>query len=383
MDLHVAIVAMGVPTSRYPLHGIFEWDQAKALSKAGIKVDFLAVDLRSFRRLRPWGITNGQKDGIAWHRFSIPIGRSPLLFRVKVGAWALQKLYENVFAYAAAPNILHAHFDEYGYMAAQLSKKVHIPFLVTEHNSDILELNPPENFVHILRESHTHAMCVISVSNSLKKSIRRCTGTEAEVVPNIVSSDFSFRHIPHPNFVFVSTGALETGKRHNLIIKAFAGVRAKYDDIRLEIIGAGKLRKELQNLADNLQVADKIKFHGSLSREQIAKIYRRCDCFVLPSAFETFGVVYIEAMAAGLPVIATRCGGPEDFVTEENGILVDVDDILGLKVAMMKMYKTREKYDSQSISQSVKCKFSSTTVARQLIDTYEAVLQDIAKGKMK
>ena len=55
---------------------------------------------------------------------------------------------------------------------------------------------------------------------------------------------------------------------------------------------------------------------------EIVKVYEECDCFVLPSAGETFGVVYVEAMAAGLPVIATRCGGPEDFVNEDNGILI-------------------------------------------------------------
>ena len=380
MDLHVAIVARGLPTLRYPLHGIFEWDQAKALSKAGIQVDFFAVDLRSFRRLRPWGITHGHKDGITWHCFSIPIGRSPLLFRIKVGVWALQKLYENVFRQIAAPDIIHAHFDEFGFMAAHLSKRVHVPFVVTEHRSSILDLNLPSNFLYMLRESHSNAARVIAVSSRLKECIQRSTGVEAEIIPNIVSHCFSVRRISHQGFVFVSTGALEIGKRHRLVIEAFASILAYYDAIKLEIIGDGNLRKELQALVADLNISNKVTFHGTLAREQIAEIYRQCDCFVLPSAYETFGVVYIEAMAAGLPVIATRCGGPEDFVTEVNGILVDVDDVEGLKDAMMKMCEMREAFDGERISADTLSRFSPRSIANQLENIYTQVLWESTIG---
>lgn len=69
------------------------------------------------------------------------------------------------------------------------------------------------------------------------------------------------------------------------------------------------------------------------------------DCFVLPSRSETFGIGFIEAFATGTPVIATRCGGPEDFVNEENGMLVDVDCVDELTQKMQKMFYTADKYD--------------------------------------
>lgn len=86
-------------------------------------------------------------------------------------------------------------------------------------------------------------------------------------------------------------------------------------------IGDGHLRSVLMEYVWKHDLHDIVMFHGILSPMEIVKVYEECDCFVLPSAGETFGVVYVEAMAAGLPVIATRCGGPEDFVNEDNGIL--------------------------------------------------------------
>ena len=63
-----------------------------------------------------------------------------------------------------------------------------------------------------------------------------------------------------------------------------------------------------------------------MTRDKIAEILRASDCFVLPSKLETFGVVYIEAMACGVPVNATRCGGPESFVDDWNGALIAIND---------------------------------------------------------
>ena len=373
--MHVAIVARAVPTERYPLNGIFEWDQAKALVAAGVTIDYLAVDLRSFRRLRPWGITHGEKDGIRWHSVSIPIGPLPLLVRAKIGVWALKRLYQNVYGGGGAPDIFHANFEELGYMTAALSEAENIPFVVTEHSSDILEKEISKEYLHILSESHSKAKRVISVSNILKRSIYSHTGVIAEVIPNIIAEDFVFSKKAHSNFVFVTTAALIESKKVQLVIKAFAQVWKGFNDVILEIIGDGPQQRELVILAKRLRIAENVHFNGELPRGKIAEIYKQCDCFVLPSAFETFGVVYIEAMAAGLPVIATRCGGPEEFVTEKNGILVAVDDVDALKNAMLSMYLSRKQYDCAAIAGTAKAQFSAAVIAGRLLDVYAGVLK--------
>ncbi len=381
--MRVLIVTNGIPSEQSPLLGIFEWDQAKALVKAGIKVDFFAVDLRSFRRIRPWGIRHGEKAGIIWHSISIPIGAVPLPFMCKIGTIALRKLYQNVFGTSSkAPDIMHAHFTDMGYIASEVAVEEKIPLIITEHSSLMVKPVISESLNQIAAKGYQRAIRVLAVSNSLKENIYRHTGVIAEVVPNIVPAEFHYEQNEHIGYKFIAVANLIHGKRINVLLRAFSQLFDSCDGVALEIVGDGEQRDNLKRLASELHISERVTFHGLLSRNDIEKLYKTCDCFVLPSAFETFGVVYIEAMAAGLPVIATRCGGPEDFVTEENGILVNVDDVEGLKGAMMKMYTEHGKYDCRKISDKIKARFSAETIGKQLVNVYKYVLRDCNQGKL-
>ncbi len=370
--MHVAIVARAVPTERYPLNGIFEWDQAKALVAAGVTIDYLAVDLRSFRRLRPWGIRHGEKDGVRWHSISIPVGAIPLWGLCKIGAMALRKLYRETFEKAdREPDIVHAHFTELGYMAAELAEKEKFPLVITEHSSLMISPIIPDTLKQIATKSYQSAACVIAVSSSLKKSIYQHTGVNAEVIPNIVAEVFRYGKREHAGMKFVSVATLIYEKRIDILLRAFGLLSVVCQDAMLAIVGDGEMRKSLTTLAEELHISNKVRFYGVLPRQDINVLYKTCDCFVLPSAFETFGVAYIEAMAAGLPVIATRCGGPEDFVTEENGILVDIDDVEGLKNAMLNMYLSRKQYDGSVIAANTAARFSASAVAKRILNIYK------------
>ena len=374
--MHVLVISEGMPLAKNPLFGIFAWDQAMALSKAGIEVDFFAVDLRSFRRIRPWGIRHGKKDGIRWHSISIPIGAIPALFLCKLGTIALRSLYRNVFkSIGKSPDIMHAHFTESGYMASELANEEKIPLVITEHSSKMVQSVIPKDLRSLAEWGYQRADCVIAVSSFLQKCIYQHTGIIAEIVPNVVSAEFYCARERHGGVRFISVSHLNKGKRIDILIKAFAFLAAGYNDVILEIVGDGDQRTNLQRLAEKLNISTRVNFHGLLSRKEIGDLYRSCDCFVLPSAFETFGVAYIEAMAAGLPVIATRCGGPEDFVTEENGILVDVDDEDGLMEAMLAMYSSLEKYDCNLIATTAMERFSPFVIAERLLSIYEKVLK--------
>ncbi|NLE93381.1 MAG: glycosyltransferase family 4 protein, partial [Chloroflexi bacterium] len=108
-------------------------------------------------------------------------------------------------------------------------------------------------------------------------------------------------------------------------------------------------------------------------REEIAARMQESAVFVLASRAETFGVVYIEAMASGLPVIATKCGGPEGFVNTENGVLIEIDDLKGLIYAMQHMITKQHLYNREEISRAAQVRFSTNAVANLLMSIYTTV----------
>ena len=98
------------------------------------------------------------------------------------------------------------------------------------------------------------------------------------------------------------------------------------------------------------------------------------DAFVLSSQYETFGVVVIEALALGLPVIATRCGGPESIVRDEDGLLIPIEDISSLAIAMKTIYDNRLKYNAEEIRTACSDRYSEKSVAEQLKTGYAEIV---------
>jgi glycosyltransferase involved in cell wall biosynthesis len=133
----------------------------------------------------------------------------------------------------------------------------------------------------------------------------------------------------------VTLAHLEARKRHAVVLYALAALpEAQRPDYL--VIGDGPTRPGLTRLADQLGVADRVQFTGQLDNQRALAELARCHLFVMPSIREPFGVAYVEAMAAGLPAIATRGeGGPEDIAAAGDGIiLVPRDDHLAVAAAI-------------------------------------------------
>ena len=161
----------------------------------------------------------------------------------------------------------------------------------------------------------------------------------------------------------------------DLLLEATAKLSARGEKISLTVIGDGPEEDALRTLAGQLELTGAVRFVGRLTRPEMAELYKDHDAFVLASRAETFGVVYVEAMAAGLPVIATRCGGPEDFVDASNGILAAPGDADALADAMAQMIRTRSGYDTAAISAAAGERFSPGVIADKLTQVYADVLE--------
>ena len=108
--MYILIIARGYPTSKYLLNGVFEFDQAKALQKAGCNIVYASIDLKSIRRIRRWGIKDFEKEGVTVAEISWPVGGAGEAIFDYVGKRAVTKLYKHVVKRYGRPALVHVHF---------------------------------------------------------------------------------------------------------------------------------------------------------------------------------------------------------------------------------------------------------------------------------
>ena len=368
--MKVAIISRGTPNKQYPLYGIFEFDQAKALAKQGIEVAFVAVDFRSHAFKRKYGLMHYEKDGVQVFELSIPIN----VYRKAIPL--LQQLllipFRAMLKSFGKPDVIHAHFYSIAAIASILKRKYDIPYVVTEHSS---KLNKPAEQIsdldkRIAMKAYQSCDQLICVSEALRNNILQNFRHDSIVIPNMVDNT-SFQYIDKVKsespFVFVSVGNLIPIKAFDQLIEAFSQVK---ENAKLYIIGDGPEQENLQNQINALQLDTEVELLGRLTRDEINKVFQKSHVFVLSSQSETFGVSYIEAMYTGLPVIATRCGGPESFVNGNNGLLVPVNDVNAFAKAMELMRKNYYNYNKKLISSNCIAQFSPEVIAEKIIKSY-------------
>ena len=171
---------------------------------------------------------------------------------------------------------------------------------------------------------------------------------------------------------------MNPNKRIDLLLRAFAEAFADRIGVALEVIGDGGERGRLQQLARELDIAEQVRFAGRLSRVEVREAMWRAHGLVSSSDHETFGVAIIEAMATGIPVVATRSGGPGDFVTRSVGYLVEPGSVAALARAMRELYENHAHWfaASQDIRAACERGFGERAVVEQLLACYQRAMAD-------
>ena len=277
------------------------------------------------------------------------------------------------------PDIIHAHGYLLGVPAVILGKIYKIPVIITEHWFGF-PLRMLNFFARArARFAMNRAKIILPVSKNLEESIKSYgIKNRFKVVPNTVNAE-----IFYPSF---QKEKEEIGQRRILIVaglvpikgipyllKALSQLRQKRQDFVLDIVGDGLKRKEYEELAKKSGLNQIVKFYGFRPKEEVAEFMRRSDFFVLSSLWENLPCVLIEAMASGLPVIATNVGGIPEIVNKEEGILVPPKNIDALAEAIDYMLDHYQNYSPEKISQYAKDKFGYKAVGTLLNTIYKNV----------
>lgn len=371
------IVPSWYPTAENPGAGSFFREQAEALAARGNRVAVLYAEAR-FRRSGPAGFferTDGSVPVLA-RRGKNPIpGFEPGL-RLTRGRM-LEKLYREAEHRFGRPDLVHLHSCRQAFEAAALCRRHSLPLVWTEHYSGLMR-DPGRALRAECLCALENASVRVAVSAALRDSMLSLAGSSfretVEVVPNLVDTAVFTPEGPAARpaggFVFAAMGNFVPVKGFDILLRAFARVKRARADAVLLLAGSGPEEAALRRLAGTLGVGGAVIFTGRVPRADAPRFFRSCDCFICPGRTETFGMVLVEALACGKPVVAADCGGPRDIVTPQNGLLCLPEDDEALAGAMLSLCADVKKYPAPALRQSCSARFSAEAVCSRLEELY-------------
>lgn len=259
-------------------------------------------------------------------------------------------------------DVVHAHFFLAGAAAALVTRR---PLVVTEHWSIFLPEDPTRISFMLRRTARfafRRARIVLPVSSALERSIlAEAPGLRTTVVRNAVDTSLFRPGGDTDAGRIVCVGMFYEAKGHDALIDALREVVAVRPDVRLDLVGDGELRPALERRAAGLPVT----FRGVLPKDEVAAMMRRAHVFALPSRFETSGVVGIEALASGVPVVAAPLGAIPELVGDGDGVLAGPD---GLAPALLRALS--RDFDRSAIASRARARYGRETIGLQLADVY-------------
>jgi glycosyltransferase involved in cell wall biosynthesis len=284
-----------------------------------------------------------------------------------------KKLYGNI-------SLIHAHVSfPAGWIAYKLSKKYNIPYIITEHMGPFplrtfLKFGRPINQIY---KSINNANAVLCVSESHSNNMKQFGFNNQIVISNMVDENIYkplFKYKTSSKINFLTVCNMVQGKGIEDLLQAISLWNPPPDSVQFTFIGSGDALNMYKNLATKLKLDDLVLWKGPVNRSELPSYFSNTDIFVLASKYESFGMVYLEAIACGIPIIATRCGGPNDIVSKNNGILVDVGDISMLSESLQIMSKNYLSYSKEIIRNEFLKIFSKDIIINKILNIYKNVI---------
>jgi teichuronic acid biosynthesis glycosyltransferase TuaC len=382
--IHVLTLTPFYPSEHDDAGGCFVAEPLEAMAVGNIVNTVFAVQPFYRRRIR----ARVSAISAQWLRyFSLPGGFG----LPSAGAFVFARIVSEVRELQRFHQIdlIHAHAAlPCGHAAMLLNAELKIPYVVSVHGLDAFSTEQVKGRAgswcrRISLRVYQSARRVICISEHVREQVLEGTGRtcRTSVVYNGVNPEMfssTAENVPG-NMSLLSVGNLIPIKGHGLLICAVASLAAEFPALSLEIIGDGPERSSLQNLAGQLQIADRVRFLGRKSRSAVADAMRRCTVFALPSRYEGLGCVYLEAMSVGKPVVGCRGQGIAEVIQHgSNGFLVGPENEkeLTLALAMLLRDESLRRRLGAAARDTILDRFTLTQQAQILARIYREALGD-------
>ncbi|MBA3647932.1 MAG: glycosyltransferase [Chitinophagales bacterium] len=285
------------------------------------------------------------------------------------------------------PDVCHVNIlTRAAVLPLYLRFRYHIPYLITEHSSIYVSLEPhwlAYLKIHTRYVAH-RAFVITTVSTALQNAmIRFGIRGRYQVIPNVVFTKQTIIVKEQTADVRMVTiaNANDARKNINAIIRVFGFLEPQIPLANLHIIIAG-IYDQGEALAEELKLLNKkIFFHYGLQNQKVYDFLNQCSFLIVNSFSETFSMAAAEALASGIPVITTKAGGPEEFITEERGLTIAINRDDQLAEAMKWMYKHHPEFSPEKLQEFVASHFSEEVVGKTFLDIYCSMLRQKENSK--
>ena len=362
------------PDKKIPHHGVFVREQAAAVAQEHEVVLISSkVDYSRFK-LFSWTLTESTFENVKEYR--LLINRS-LPFLNQLVYFGVSIYVSNKIAKGLSPDLIHGNIGyPGGFWTYGVAKLQRVPYIMSEHYSRFTY-----NFRSLIHRSLTlfslkRASRIVSVSTPSAKEIQQYVKRSVDVVSNMVNTN-RFTIVAKKSDVlqmgFIGGMSSDTHQKGlDLLLGACKHLTIDY---ALHIGGSGKYLEYYKELAKTYEIEDKCKFYGLMDYDAIPAFMNRLDFFISSSRFESFGIVMVEAMASGLPVLATNSGGPSDFINQKNGLLIEPNNEDALKNGILEMIRIQDKFNRDEIRNFAVTNFSQDRFKHQIMHIYQEVIR--------
>lgn len=379
--MKVLTIPSWYPTEDNKISGVFFKEQVESLKENGIDDVILYIHFISLKQVFSTklkvGFSSNIENGIKVYRYNT-FNFFPRLYNlfIKYYAFLMKKYIKKILEIERDFDIVHIHSAIYAAIAYDMCN-IDLPYIITEHSTAYSMDEISNTIKKYLYSAFFKAREVIVVGKGLLEDVSVYRGNKSiKLIPNMVTLEKLDvdKDIKKTKFRFFSLGMLYNKKGMDVLIKAFKEKEEKFKNVELYIGGDGEEKQHLQSLIEELNLSDRVFLLGKLTREEVAFNMNNCDSFVLASRFETFGIVFIEALKFGKPIIGTKTGGPDTIINEISGKIVDINDIEGLANAMEYVYENIKVYDANEIIEYCENTFSKEVVCNKIISIYNQII---------
>jgi glycosyltransferase involved in cell wall biosynthesis len=282
------------------------------------------------------------------------------------------------------PDIVHVNvLTRTGVIALLIKLLTGIPYVITEHWTRYLpDRNAFKGFFRILFTKIVvrNASAIMPVSKMLKNAMlsHKLVNKNYRIVDNVIDPSFTTTFDLHKRTkkrIILVTCFLEVAKNVRGIVRTISMISKIRDDFELIIIGDGLNFNDILKYSNELSITDKfIFFKGEKESREVAEWIYNSDFLVLFSNYETAGIVITESLALGKPVLSTRVGIAEDYIGENEGIIIEIGDEEALFEKLNYMLDNLKKYDKDIIRSRFINRFSYESVGNKIVNCYKEVL---------